>query len=47
MKRLDYTEGNQKRGYRRFGEVYEIRKTAVANVLKSKKKIQEQCDQFL
>ena len=46
IKYLDYAEANQKLGCRKLAEVFNIGKTASANILKNKKKIREQYEQF-
>ena len=42
IKLLDYAEANQKLGGRNIAEVFNIGKTAAANILKNKKEICEQ-----
>ena len=46
IKFLDYAEANQKLGCRKLAEVFNIEKTASANILKNKKKIREQYEQI-
>ena len=46
IKFLEYAEGNKNVGCRKLADVFNIGKTAAANILNNKKKIREQYDKF-